>query len=162
MKREFYESLNRNVRQKNCGSIIKIINNSITLAVFVFYPVLLICLFLGGYNIIRLAAVPLGAFILVSILRYFLNFKRPYEQMEIEPLTATKKSGKSFPSRHTFSIFMIALCCYRINIAVGVLLTVLGVLLAALRVISGAHYIRDVAAGAAAAVLAYIIGFICF
>ncbi|MBQ0083881.1 MAG: phosphatase PAP2 family protein [Clostridiales bacterium] len=163
MKREFYEKLNKTVRNKGLEKVLRIVNNSVTLAVFIFYPTLLVLLALTDYeDIFKMVIVPLSAFIVLSIARYFINAARPYEIMDIKPLASNIKKGKSFPSRHAFSIFMIAFCSLHFNIPLGVFLLVIAVLLAALRVACGVHYIKDVVAGAIFAVAAYLIGFICF
>ena len=67
--------------------------------------------------------------------------------------------GKSFPSRHVFSIAMIAMTFLRVSLPLAVLFFVLTALLAALRVLGGVHYVRDVAAGAAMGVLCGLLGF---
>ena len=43
-----------------------------------------------------------------GLLRRKINRKRPYEQLSIRPLVQ-KKGGKSFPSNHTASAFVLAL-----------------------------------------------------
>ena len=161
MKRKNYEILNKKIHSHGFERILRVINNSVTLAIFVFYPSLLVFLFLAGYeDFLKMVLVPLTAFIAVTAARYFINAKRPYEIMDITPVTNRVKSGKSFPSRHVFSIIMIALCCFNINTVLGIILLILSVVLAVLRVVCGAHFIKDVLAGAAIAAVAFIIGFI--
>lgn len=163
MKREAYEKLNRVILGKNLSRFLKIANNALTAAVFIFYPTLLVFLYFYHYaDLIKMVVVPLGAFIAVSILRYFINAARPYEKMDIKPITTCAKKGKSFPSRHVFSAFMIAFSCLNLSLPLGVVLTVLAIVIAALRILCGVHYIRDVVYGGAVALIAYFIGFICF
>ena len=74
-------------------------------------------------------------------------------------LLVKETKGKSFPSRHVFSIAMIAMTFLRVSLPLAVLFFVLTALLAALRVLGGVHYVRDVAAGAAMGVLCGLLGF---
>ncbi len=69
------------------------------------------------------------------------------------------KDGESFPSRHVFSVFVIAMAFYYTCVPVGVVLTVFGVLMAAVRVAGGVHFPRDVAAGAAVGIVSGVLGF---
>ena len=48
------------------------------------------------------------AFAAVTLFRKAVNAPRPYETLGIDPLIEKDTAGRSFPSRHTFSLFMIA------------------------------------------------------
>ena len=52
-------------------------------------------------------AIPGISFVAVSIFRKCYNAKRPYEIYDFKPLIPKDTIGKSFPSRHVFSIFVI-------------------------------------------------------
>ena len=145
------------------GSVraILIINRVITGLTMASYP-LLLCYLLARGDALRLyqsILVPAVAFVVVSVFRYFYNAPRPYERMEIEPLIPKDTRGKSFPSRHVFSIFMIGMTYLPVVPAAAVLIFVAGVLLAALRVIGGVHDISDVVAGTAIGILCGILGY---
>ena len=58
------------------------------------------------------------------------------------------------PSRHVFSAVMIALCVCLVQWWLGLILLVLALALAAIRVIGGVHYPRDVIVGALCGLLA--------
>ncbi len=103
--------------------------------------------------------VPAVGFLAVTLFRKVCNAKRPYQVLEIEPLLSRRKEGQSFPSRHAFSIFMIAMALAYVWLPVGIVFLVLGVLLAAVRVIGGVHFPRDVIAGAIIAILWGLVGF---
>lgn len=103
--------------------------------------------------------VPGVAFVIVSAFRHFYNAKRPYEEMDIDPIIKKEKAGKSFPSRHVFSIFMVGMTFLQIHIVPALIFFVMGVVLAVLRVIGGVHYTRDVVAGAAIGILSGILGY---
>ncbi len=132
-------------------------NKVLTIAGYVAYPLLLILAALFRPDLLlRLVVVPAFGFVLVSVFRYLLNAKRPYELYPIEPAIKKETKGKSFPSRHTFCMFMIAASWILLNIYVGILLMVAGVLMGCIRVVCGVHFPRDVIAGAfAALVIAY-------
>lgn len=100
------------------------------------------------------------SFFCVSIFRKIYNKKRPYEALEIEPLIKKKKKGNSFPSRHVFSVFVIAMCWFCYIPVVGVILMVAGVFMAWVRVIGGVHYPIDVVAGALLGLISGVIGLI--
>ena len=99
-------------------------------------------------EIVKLLTVTGVPFVLVSILRRVINAPRPYELLEFYEKKPKGKSGKSFPSRHVFSVFVIATVLVTWNPTVAVLLFAAGVLLALLRVALGIHFVRDVVAGA--------------
>ncbi|MDD7402641.1 MAG: phosphatase PAP2 family protein [Butyribacter sp.] len=101
-----------------------------------------------------LILVPGISFVLVSLFRNLYDAKRPYEVYGFTPLIPKETKGKSFPSRHVFSIFVIgsSLCWYQPY--AGVLVCLMGCLLAACRVVSGVHFPKDVIGGA-------IIGILC-
>ncbi len=128
------------------------------------YFILLVFLFItvGVFNevFLKVLLIPAGVFVLVTLLRAVLNFKRPYEQLNISPLVRKDTTGKSFPSRHTASVFVIASAFFYINPILGAAAAMCGVFIAASRVLYGVHYIKDVVCaaliGIAAIVLFYI------
>lgn len=97
--------------------------------------------------------------LVVSLIRKRIGAKRPYETMEIQPLVEKETGGDSFPSRHVFSIFIVAMAMLRQNIWLGFLFLAMGLILAVLRVIAGLHYPRDVIAGALIGVISGGLGF---
>lgn len=107
----------------------------------------------------QVLAVPAIGFVVVTVFRKICNAKRPYQVLAIHPLLSKRKEGQSFPSRHAFSIFMIAMALGHVCFPLGIVFVVLGILLAAVRVIGGVHFPRDVVAGAVAAVVWGVIGF---
>ena len=102
-----------------------------------------------------ITAVP---FIALSVMRYVINAPRPYELLEFYEKKPKSRTGCSFPSRHVFSVFVIATVMIPQNIALGIGLLLLGAVLAALRVLLGVHFIRDVVAGALIGVISGVIG----
>ena len=126
----------------------------------VFFGLFSIWRIFSGQDVIALWLRPALCFIVVTIFRKCLNKQRPYDRLGFKPLADyTPGKGKSFPSRHVFSIAMIAMTFLRVSLPLAVLFFVLTALLAALRVLGGVHYVRDVAAGAAMGVLCGLLGF---
>lgn len=109
-----------------------------------------------------LVLVPALSFVAVSIFRRMVNAKRPYELYGFDPLIPKNTQGKSFPSRHVFSIFVIAVTVghYYPEACIG--LSLAGVMLGALRVVSGVHFPRDVIAGGAVGIFFGIVANILF
>ncbi len=92
-----------------------------------------------------LLAVPYFA---VTLLRYFLDAKRPYEVYNIYEKPPKSKRGKSFPSRHVFSAFLIGTAAISAAPVFASILLGLSVLLGVCRVLLGVHFTRDCIAGA--------------
>ena len=62
------------------------------------------------FVISKLILTPLTSFIVVSFFRKCIDAKRPYVKYNITPLVKKEKKGESMPSRHVFSITIIAMC----------------------------------------------------
>jgi len=120
----------------------------ITGFIYAFYPLYLVYIvfYIGVFPLMDII-VPLVAFVSLSIIRDKLDFKRPYEKYDIVPLISKHTKGKTFPSRHTFSAFMIAFAVLSRFPVPGSVILVMAVVLGILRVICGVHFIRDVLAG---------------
>lgn len=106
----------------------------------------------------KLILTPFTSFILVSVIRKCIDAKRPYEKYDIKPLFIKNTKGESMPSRHVFSITIIAMCWLYVSVPVGVIMLILVVIMAASRVLAGVHFVRDVAAGFAVGILCGIAG----
>lgn len=151
MTREQYLSVMGWIRDKKYGiACVKWSGKVITyLTAFVYVAAIL---FLGWQRDLRILPflfVPAVSFILVSVFRANYGAVRPYEKYGFAPLVPKDTRAKSFPSRHVFSIFIIAtVVCYLWSVP-GVVLLLLGGILAFLRVAMGVHFPKDVLAGAA-------------
>lgn len=135
------------------------LNTSIPAVFYISFPVLVIRQLAGGgqwLHSILTAGIPFAA---LSVFRRLLNRPRPYEMLAITPLIPREKKGESFPSRHVFSAFIIAMCWLRELPVFGVVLCVLAAVLAVIRVVGGVHYVSDVVAGGMFALVCGLIGF---
>ncbi|MBQ1449090.1 MAG: hypothetical protein IIZ15_03200, partial [Coriobacteriales bacterium] len=84
-------------------------NRLLTAAGYLLYPLLLILLAVQARDLLlRGILVPAVSFALLSMFRRALNAPRPYEVYGIEPLIHKETRGKTFPSRHTFCMFLIS------------------------------------------------------
>ena len=108
-----------------------------------------------GILLLVFSAVP---FVLVSVWRRFLNAPRPYELYDFYAVLPKNKKGRSFPSRHVFSIFLIATLAVTVSPYLFAALIILGVALSVSRVLLGVHFIRDVVAGAIIGTASALIG----
>ncbi|MCC8168261.1 MAG: phosphatase PAP2 family protein [Clostridiales bacterium] len=139
-----------------------IFNRVASLIIAVAYVVFLcIEFYLGEPRFYRTVMVPLAGFLTLTAVRSLINRERPYEHFAASPVIPKDTKGKSFPSRHVFSAFMIAFTIAYVGYvpAIGAVLVVLAAILAVIRVISGVHYISDVLAGAAWAVVFAVAGY---
>lgn len=107
----------------------------------------------------RVITVPTAGFLLGTALRTALNRPRPYEVLGLPALGKKKTKGQSFPSRHVFCAAVISTAFWYVSTVLGVVFAAVAVLLAALRVAIGVHWVRDVLAGLAFGWGIGIIGF---
>lgn len=164
MKKETYIKMTAPYRDgSKAGKIISITNKLITGLSYIAYPILLIYLLWSKNPLLyRSIIVPLDSFIILSVFRYFINRKRPYEYFDVPPAMKKDTKGKSFPSRHVFSAFVIAMtflfaCPY---MWIGIVLLAFGLFLAVIRVLTGVHFISDVVVGALCGIVAGLVGFL--
>lgn len=162
MKKEFYDKLAEPFRvDPKKRKILLGANRLLTGLGYLAYPALLLLL-LGKRDrrFFRILLIPLFSFAGITVFRDKVNAPRPYEVWEEPPLIEKDTKGHSFPSRHVFSSFIIAMAWLCIFPPVGIVLLVTAVFLAAVRVIAGVHFLRDVIAGAGAGIGAGLFFFI--
>ncbi len=150
MTEQQYKNILAEIRRHDALTMwIPVIMRTITHATVIGYGCLLFVLFQNGqYNLLyKSVLVPAVSFIAVSVFRRTAGAKRPYELYDINPLVEKESTGNSFPSRHVFSIMVIAGTFFQYHAGLGILFLALGILLAVLRVITGLHFVRDVIAG---------------
>ena len=170
MYEEYYEKISAPWRAKANGELILSgIDNGLRGLVASLYFILLVMLVVNQSPLLlRAVLVPLCAFVLVSVWRSTINWKRPYEVHDIDPLIKKDTQGKSMPSRHMTSAAIIACTLWWVasttgNMVVWVL-ALLGSLaciaIAYVRIVGGVHFPRDIAVGAITAIVIALVGFI--
>lgn len=119
-------------------------------------------LFLSFYNsvyeglaVLLSAALP---FFAVGFVRMIIDAPRPYELYDFYEIKPKEREGKSFPSRHAYSAFVIATVATAYSIPFCIGLFLLAVALSVSRVLLGIHFIRDVVCGAAVGIISGLIG----
>lgn len=174
MSQDFYVRINRCLREdEKKAAVVIFADHLITAVIFGFYPLLLAFLFVNGIRDPRFILIPSGGFVVLSFLRSKLHFKRPYEVLPITPLVDKKTKEKSFPSRHVFSAFIIAMTTLAAAFAFpsgdprhavlftgAVVLFVLADLLGDMRIFLGVHFLRDTICGTVAGILCGLLFFI--
>ena len=83
-----------------------------------------------------------------SALRTIINRPRPYESLPITPLIHKDTRGRSFPSNHTASSFVLAITALSLSPALFAVMLILAFLTGLSRLAAGLHWPEDVLAGA--------------
>lgn len=144
--------------------LLRIIYTYLPILVYILYPVLVLNTFIemlkggGAEDFVRTLVIPAVTFVSVTILRKIIDKPRPYEALNIDPLIKKDTKGKSFPSRHSASIFTIAMASFMFSPEVAVVLIIMGVIMCVSRVLAGVHYISDVVCGALYSIILGLIG----
>lgn len=167
MNGERYKSMSEYFSQTKARSTtIKALHDVLPLVMYIFYPVQLIALWINeGFTsevFLRFTLIPLCTFIAVTIVRAVINAQRPYEKYNYTPAVYKNTKGKSFPSRHTVSAFIIAMAFMYIQSSLGIIMLAIATAIGIVRVLSGVHFIRDVISGAAIGILVGVLGFFVF
>jgi membrane-associated phospholipid phosphatase len=87
----------------------------------------------------------------VEIVKFMVNRSRPFIRLTQARVLGLRAIGRSFPSGHTSQAFFMATLIiqhYHINILAASVLYILAVMVGITRMYVGAHYPRDVLAGA--------------
>lgn len=161
MKKDSYSNMMQKIKSHaKYVTFIQKGNKICTGAVYVVFLLFLSWLLINkDERIIRILLTTAISFFLVSIFRKVVNRKRPYEKFGVQSVIEKDKKGNSFPSRHVFSAFVIAMSVFYVNIWLGIVMFALAFAIAVLRVVGGVHYISDVLAGAAVGIISGFLGF---
>lgn len=164
MKQEQYQFLSEFfTATKTRSNTMKALHDVLPVIMMIFYPLQLIRLFID-YSLkseifLKATLVPLFVLIAVTVLRKIINAKRPYEVYDYTPVVNKQTKGKSFPSRHTASAFIIAMAFLYIDFRLGMIMLILASVIGATRVLCGVHFVRDVIGGA---LISIVTGILCF
>ena len=161
---EWYDKRKSNLlRHPQLLQLMRVFNRMMTVLMPLAYLTLLGTNFVSkgiGNDLYAYILVPASGFVLLTLVRKWINQPRPYEAWEIVPLLDKDSSGNSMPSRHVFSATIISMACLHANLSVGLMLLVLSALLGLVRVLGGVHYPKDVLVGYACGLLLGILFFI--
>ncbi len=116
---------------------------SVILAVIVYWktPLLAYEILLGTITL----------WLVVELLKFLVRRSRPFIRVTETRIVGLRARGRSFPSGHTSQAFFAATLLiqfFEVNVWIAVLLYTVAVLVAITRMYIGAHYPRDVLAGA--------------
>lgn len=143
-----YEKISAPFREEKKQKALLLINKLLTALGYITYPLLLIySFFYVSEKCISFLLIPASGFILLTFIRKKINKPRPYETLNITPIIKKDTKGNSMPSRHVFSLSMIAFSWFVISPIIGTTLIVCSMLIATIRVIGGVHYPSDVIVG---------------
>ncbi len=131
--------------------VLKIISYISVIASMLCYAFLLYFAYAEGgipdaVKLILVGGIP---FVLVSLLRELVDAPRPYEIYDFYTVRPKERAGRSFPSRHVFSAFLVASLAISVSVPLAAAMVALGAALGAARALLGIHFVRDVAVGAA-------------
>ncbi len=147
---------------KTAYKILKVLYKFLPLIMVATVPVLIIVKALMGidYDFLRMIYIPLFTLGLVTLLRKIINKPRPYEVYKTEPVIKRDGKGQSFPSRHTASAFIIAMCAIPVSLPLTICLLFVSVLIGLTRIFAGVHFISDVIMGAVLSVITGLVFFV--
>ena len=148
---EWYEKRKSSLlRHPQLLQLMRVFNRMMTVLMPLAYMALLGTSFMSkglGKEFATYILVPASGFVLLTLVRKWINQPRPYETWGIVPLLDKDSSGNSMPSRHVFSATIISMACVHANLPAGLILLVLSALLGLVRVLGGVHYPKDVLIG---------------
>lgn len=164
MKEDHYKFLSEYfTATKSRTNTLKALHDVLPAIMMLFYPMQLVYLLITeGFKseaFLKVALVPLTVLVLVTAMRYIINAKRPYEVFDYTPAVQKDTKGRSFPSRHTASAFIIAMAFLYLDTTLGIIMLCLSTLIGITRVLSGVHFIKDVIGGALISIVIGILGF---
>ena len=144
-------------------SLLKILGFLSVFYVVACYATVLAGLAVGGEyrELLLLLAVSGIPFLVISLVRHILNVQRPYEIIDFAPfekMREKRKTGRSFPSRHVFSAFLIGTLVIAYSASLGTVALFVGTLIAIERVLLGIHFPKDVIVGGILGIISGVIG----
>lgn len=161
MYTDFYKTISQPFRNSHLASkALPLLSKSLVYATAIAFAGIALWLAVhADIRVVRYLIVCALSFILATMLRKKLNKPRPYQLYNIDPLIAKNTQGKSFPSRHVFSATVISCAFWWLSPVAGIIGFLVVALLAAIRVVGGVHFPKDVIAGIAMGVLCGLVGF---
>ena len=162
---EWYDKRKSNLlRHPQLLQLMRVFNRMMTVLMPLAYLTLLGASFISkglGKDLATYIMVPASGFVLLTLVRKWINQPRPYEAWEIIPLLDKDSAGNSMPSRHVFSATIISMACLHASLTMGMICLTLSALLGLVRVLGGVHYPKDVVVGYICALVWGVIFFLC-
>lgn len=161
MSEEQYITITSYIRKNKFRekSIVYLCNLLPLFFVFIYIISILILIINNNKDTFLFIAVPASNFLLISIFRKIINKPRPYDIFNYEPIIK-HSSGKSFPSRHTSSAFVIAVSYFYVNhIYLGIFMFITAIIIGLSRIICGIHFPKDIISAALISIIWAIAGF---
>ena len=124
---------------------------------------LLHLMLLRDLRLLPALCVPAACFLVCTVLRPLIGRQRPYDRFGAPPVGRYRPGkGKSMPSRHTASAAAIAFAVIAAfpSVSCAAAMLLLCAMIAALRVLSGQHYVSDVLAALALSFVLSAIGYL--
>ena len=152
------------LRHPQLLQLMRVFNRMMTVLMPLVYMILLGTSFISkglGQDLAAYILVPALGFVLLTLVRKWINQPRPYETWEIIPLLDRDSPGQSMPSRHVFSATIISTACLHASLSVGIILLVLSALLGLVRVLGGVHFPKDVVVGYICGLVWGVLFFLC-
>jgi len=128
------------------------------LVTWIFYFTLAYLAIKLDIRVVYVGLIPWITFFSVTVIRNWLNLKRPFEELNFNPLLP-HSVGRACPSRHASSSVIIAISVYYICPTLGIFTGILSIVICCTRVLTGVHYPRDVIWGASTGMIIGYIGF---
>lgn len=151
----FFWNVRLFTKYKAARYTLRFVYKLLPLVMLVAYPVLLVHVYFTDLQSLpKLVLVPMHVFLGVTLLRVIIDEQRPYERFDTPSVFGKTTKGKSFPSRHTASAFIIAMAFMYVDFWWGMLAMLIALLIELSRIMAGAHYIHDVLAGMAISIVA--------
>ena len=156
----FYKNINRLMNQfpfiKSC---VFFLSKFSPWVIGVFYALFVLKLYLeyGINQMLHLLYVPFMVALICLCLRLCIKRKRPWEKYHFVPVDDKNRGGHSFPSVHVGLALAITLCVLPHGPNMSILLMTMTVIVIITRLLTGLHYISDIAFSIA---LAWLINFL--
>lgn len=100
--------------------------------------------------------IPAVVYLLVKIIPYFYNRRRPFVELGCRNRIKQRKDH-SFPSTHAASALIISLVIFNISPESGIIVIFMAILTAFSRIMVGVHYPTDIAAAWLIALIIYFL-----
>ena len=156
----WYDKVSSHFRDEMAVTTINVLDKALV------YLIAAIYIFLIGFlaltrdpALVRFILVPAITFVVVTVVRAKLDYPRPYDLYDIDPIIVKSTHGKSFPSRHVASAVAIACAIAYVHLDWGALAFTACAIVAFTRIVGGVHFPRDVVAAIAIAGFFGLVGF---